>query len=87
MASQYKGDRPGYIAKAKKWVEIYAKGGDGSKKKEEKKDTKPIVKEDSPLQKEAMMRVMELGFTEKDARKALETHKWDVEQAVNSLIK
>ena len=86
MASQYKGDRPGYIAKAKKWVEMYAKG-DGPKKKEDVQDTKPVVKEDSPVQKEAMMRVMELGFTEKDARKALETHKWDVEQAVNSLIK
>jgi ubiquitin-conjugating enzyme (huntingtin interacting protein 2) len=87
VATQYKSDRKAYIEKAKKWVVLYAKGEKKEEKKEAKKEIKPIIKDEASVHKEAIERIMELGFTEKEAKAALEKYKWNLEQAVNSLIK
>ena len=44
-------------------------------------------KGDTPENKEALKKVMELGFTEQESRAALEGHEWKVEDAINSLLK
>ena len=49
--------------------------------------TSLYAKGDTPENKEALKKVMELGFTEQESRTALESHEWKVEDAINSLLK
>ena len=48
--------------------------------------TDMYAKGENPKFKEALKQVMEMGFTDKESRSALEKHEWNVEQAINSLI-
>lgn len=72
VASQYKDDHAGYVKTARHWTQSYACGHAVAPSSEEQRKVKDLV---------------DMGFDEETARNALSSKDWNVERAVEFLLR